>query len=112
MNFLNIIFLLCSETFTMKNIFKYELQDIEKLTEERIDQIIQRFLMEFKAAKLHENGWPLTMSAYKLSKAALNAYSRLTAKNFPNIIVNCVHPGYVVTYMTSQTGFINALKVE
>ncbi|GKB64535.1 hypothetical protein Tco_0920721, partial [Tanacetum coccineum] len=26
-----------------------------------------------KAAKLHENGWPLTMSAYKVSKAALNA---------------------------------------
>ncbi|GJU06499.1 short-chain dehydrogenase/reductase SDR [Tanacetum coccineum] len=62
--------------------------------------------MDFKAAKLHENGWPLTMSAYKVSKAALNAYTRLTAKKFPNIIVNCVHPGYVVTDMTSQTGFI------
>nr|GEU49992.1 glucose/ribitol dehydrogenase [Tanacetum cinerariifolium] len=46
------------------------------------------------------------MSAYKVSKAALNAYTRLTAKKFPNIIVNCVHPGYVVTDMTSQTGFI------
>ncbi|PWA81629.1 Glucose/ribitol dehydrogenase [Artemisia annua] len=46
------------------------------------------------------------MSAYKLSKAALNAYTRLTAKKFPNIIVNCVHPGHVVADMTSQTGFI------
>ncbi|PWA81630.1 glucose/ribitol dehydrogenase [Artemisia annua] len=36
---------------------KDELQDIEKLTKERIDQIIQWFLMDFKAAKLHENGW-------------------------------------------------------
>nr|GEV64753.1 hypothetical protein [Tanacetum cinerariifolium] len=62
--------------------------------------------MDFKAAKLHENGWPLTMSAYKVSKAVLNAYTRLSAKKFPNIIVNCVHPGYVVTDMTSQTGFI------
>nr|GFA07579.1 glucose/ribitol dehydrogenase [Tanacetum cinerariifolium] len=85
---------------------KEELQDIENLTEERIDEIIRWFLLDFKTAKLQENGWPLTVSAYKVSKVALNAYTRLLAKKFKNIIVSCVHPGYVLTDMTFQTGFI------
>nr|XP_043620336.1 (+)-neomenthol dehydrogenase-like [Erigeron canadensis] len=85
---------------------KEELQDIKTLTKERIEEIIQWFLNDFKAGMLKENGWPLTCCAYKVSKAALNAYTRLVARKFPNIMVNCVHPGYVVTEMTSQTGFI------
>ncbi|KAL8192253.1 hypothetical protein R6Q57_027920 [Mikania cordata] len=85
---------------------KEELQDIDNLTEERIDEIIQWFLSDFKAGELKKNGWPLTVSAYKISKAALNAYTRLMARKYENILVNCVHPGYVITDMTSQTGFI------
>ncbi|KAJ0797273.1 putative (+)-neomenthol dehydrogenase [Helianthus annuus] len=85
---------------------KEELLDIDNLTEERIDEIIQWFLSDFKAGKLQENGWPLTVSAYKVSKAALNAYTRLMARKYKNILVNCVHPGYVITDMTYQTGII------
>ncbi|KAI3741530.1 hypothetical protein L1987_59206 [Smallanthus sonchifolius] len=85
---------------------KEELQSIDNLTEERIDEIIRCFLTDFKAGKLQKNGWPLTTSAYKVSKAALNAYTRLMARKYENILVNCVHPGYVITDMTSQTGFI------
>ncbi|KAK9056004.1 hypothetical protein SSX86_027091 [Deinandra increscens subsp. villosa] len=85
---------------------KEELQDIDNLTEERIDKIIQWFLSDFKAGKLQKNGWPLTTSAYKVSKAALNAYTRLMARKYETILVNCVHPGYVITDMTSQTGFL------
>nr|XP_043618773.1 (+)-neomenthol dehydrogenase-like [Erigeron canadensis] len=87
---------------------KQELQDIENLTEERIDEIIQWFLRDFRAGLLKENGWPLTTSAYKVSKVVLNAYTRLMARKFPNIMVNCVNPGYVATDMTSQIGFITA----
>ncbi|KAJ9549964.1 hypothetical protein OSB04_022507 [Centaurea solstitialis] len=87
---------------------KEELADIENMTEERIDEIIQWFLMDFKADKLQENGWPLTVSAYKVSKVVLNAYTRLMARKFPNILVNCVHPGYCVTDMTINTGFSTA----
>nr|KAJ0211134.1 hypothetical protein LSAT_V11C400170430 [Lactuca sativa] len=57
----------------------------------------------------NENGWPLTVSAYKVSKVVVNAYTRVLAKKFPNFIINCVHPGYVETDMTIHTGF---LKVE
>ncbi|KAK1420335.1 hypothetical protein QVD17_21849 [Tagetes erecta] len=84
---------------------KEELQDIDNLTEERINEIIQWFLSDFKNGELQKNGWPLTISSYKLSKALLNAYTRLTAKKYTNILVNCVHPGYVITDMTSHTGF-------
>ncbi|KAM0059670.1 putative (+)-neomenthol dehydrogenase [Helianthus debilis subsp. tardiflorus] len=84
---------------------KQEFLDIENLTEARIDEIVQWFLRDLKDAKLRENGWPLTVSAYKVSKAALNAYTRLMARKFQNnILVNAVHPGYVPTDMTSRTG--------
>ncbi|KAI3717245.1 hypothetical protein L1987_68736 [Smallanthus sonchifolius] len=85
---------------------KQELQDIENLTEERIDEIIQMFLKDFKAAQLQKNGWPLTTAAYKISKATLNAYTRLMARKYETIMVNCVHPGYVITEMSFETGFI------
>ncbi|XP_076937331.1 short-chain dehydrogenase/reductase 1-like [Bidens hawaiensis] len=83
---------------------KAELLDIDSLTEEKINEIIQWFLRDFKANKLLENGWPLTCAAYKISKAAINAYTRLLARQFQNILVNCVHPGYVITDITSNTG--------
>ncbi|XP_076939994.1 (+)-neomenthol dehydrogenase-like [Bidens hawaiensis] len=85
---------------------KEELQDVDNLTVKRIDEIVEWFLSDFKAGKVQENGWPRTLSSYKVSKAALNAYTRLMAKKYENILVNCVHPGYVITYMTSQTGMI------
>ncbi|KAF5812596.1 putative (+)-neomenthol dehydrogenase [Helianthus annuus] len=31
---------------------------------------------------------------------------RLMARKHKNILVNCVHPGYVITDMTYQTGII------
>ncbi|KAK1419803.1 hypothetical protein QVD17_29161 [Tagetes erecta] len=84
---------------------KEELQDIDNLTDERLDEIVQWFLTDFKTGQLKKNGWPLTVSAYKVSKIALNAYTRLMAKKYKDIFVNCVHPGYIKTGMTSQTGF-------
>ncbi|XP_071705372.1 (+)-neomenthol dehydrogenase-like, partial [Rutidosis leptorrhynchoides] len=87
---------------------KAEFLDIETLTEEKIDEIIQRFLTDFKANKLSENGWPLTCTAYKISKAAINGYTRILARKFRNILVNSVHPGYVITDITSHTGYLTA----
>ncbi|KAI7756801.1 hypothetical protein M8C21_014472, partial [Ambrosia artemisiifolia] len=84
---------------------KEELDDIDNLTEERIDEIIHDVLQDFKAGKLRDNGWPLEATAYKISKATINAYTRLMAKKFQNrIIVNCVHPGVVKTDMTLNSG--------
>ncbi|KAI3689717.1 hypothetical protein L2E82_47683 [Cichorium intybus] len=67
---------------------------------------ITSFYGELLAGKLEENGWPLTVSTYKVSKATINAYTRLLAEEYPNMLINCVHLGYVITDMSVQTGFI------
>ncbi|XP_059661753.1 salutaridine reductase-like isoform X2 [Cornus florida] len=83
---------------------KEELQNVDSLTEEKIDEVLRWFLMDFKENKLEANGWPLTVSAYKVSKAAINAYTRLIARKFPDFRINCVHPGYVKTEITLYMG--------
>lgn len=80
---------------------------MKNVTEERVDEITGWFLRDLKAGKLEENGWPLTVSAYKVSKAAINAYTRLMAKDYPKVLINCVHPGYVITDMSGQTNRIH-----
>lgn len=83
---------------------KAELSNVETLTEGKIDAILQGFLKDLKDNNLKSNGWPLTAAAYKISKAAVNAYTRMMAKKYPNILINCVHPGLVNTDMTFGTG--------
>ncbi|XP_076935119.1 short-chain dehydrogenase/reductase 1-like [Bidens hawaiensis] len=85
---------------------KAELSDIDNLTEEKIDGIIQQFLRDFKADKLSENGWPLMLAAYTVSKIAVSTYTRLLARKYDNILVNCVHPGYVKTDLSGFTGYL------
>lgn len=83
---------------------KAELENIESLTVERLDEIVQWFLRDFKENKLQANAWPITVSAYKVSKAAVNAYTRIIAGKYPSFKVNCVHPRVVKTDMTCNTG--------
>nr|KJB09195.1 hypothetical protein B456_001G129000 [Gossypium raimondii] len=49
-----------------------ELRDIENLTEEKLDGILQIFLKDFKDNALEANGWPLMLPAYSMSKVVLN----------------------------------------
>ena len=80
--------------------------DVEKLTVEKVDAVLTEFMKEYKQGKR----WPSTyyMTAYRFSKAALNAYTRLVAKKYPNICVNCVSLGYVKSDLTCYTGFLTA----
>ncbi|XP_027077778.1 (+)-neomenthol dehydrogenase isoform X1 [Coffea arabica] len=48
-------------------------------------------------------GWPL---AYAISKASLNAYTRILAKKLPSFKVICVYPGYVKTDMGHNIGLL------
>lgn len=80
------------------------MSDVENLSKEKIDGILQWFLKDFEEDKLKANGWPLTVAAYKVSKAAVIAYTRIMGKEYPNILINCVHPGYVQTDMSYGTG--------
>ncbi|PKI35514.1 hypothetical protein CRG98_044095 [Punica granatum] len=87
---------------------KDALEDIENLTGNQIEEILKKFLEDFQRGQLAAKGWPETISAYKLSKAAMNAYTRLLAKEFPTFLVNSVCPGFVKTDITGNNGLLSA----
>ncbi|KAG2725139.1 hypothetical protein I3760_01G052700 [Carya illinoinensis] len=82
------------------------LSDAESLTEERIDMVLNEFLKDLKDGSLEAKGWPAFMPAYILSKAALIAYTRVVAKKYPSLRINCVCPGYVKTDINYNDGVL------
>ncbi|XP_021748175.1 (+)-neomenthol dehydrogenase-like [Chenopodium quinoa] len=94
----------------LKNIpnerIKRILGDSESLTEEQVDDILNELMTDFKDGSIKEKGWPSFMTAYIVSKAALNAYTQILAKKNPSIIINCVCPGYVRTDINGNTGYL------
>ncbi|KAL3618662.1 (+)-neomenthol dehydrogenase [Castilleja foliolosa] len=82
------------------------LNDVDNLTEEKIDEVLNMFLKDFKEGSLEAKGWPLHSGAYIVSKAAMNAYTRLIAKKYPSFRINSVCPGYVKTDGNFNTGFL------
>lgn len=83
------------------------LNDMKALNEERIDEVLEVFLKDMKEDSLETKSWPSFLSAYTLSKAAMNAYTRLLAKKHPNVIVNSVCPGYVKTSLNFFQGHLS-----
>ncbi|KAM7512014.1 hypothetical protein LguiB_010889 [Lonicera macranthoides] len=83
---------------------KEELGNAE--SQERVDEVLSEFLKDFKEGNLKAKGWPLAISAYVLSKAALNSYTRIIAKKYPDFIVNSVCPGYVKTSLNLDYGIL------
>ncbi|KAJ4977742.1 hypothetical protein NE237_008522 [Protea cynaroides] len=75
---------------------KEVLSNEDGLTEEKVDKALEEFLNDFKESK----GWP----AYNMSKAAMNAYTRILAKKFPEFRINCVCPGFVKTEINFNIG--------
>lgn len=65
---------------------KRELNNIDSLSEQRLDELSELFLMDFKdGQQLERRGWPAEggFIAYKVSKALMNAFSRILAKQHP-----------------------------
>lgn len=83
------------------------LGDVNNLTEARLEELVNTFLDDFKEGRLKESGWPVSVSAYKISKAAVSAYTRIIAKSYPRIIANSVCPGYVKTDINYNTGILS-----
>ena len=80
--------------------------DVESLTEERLDEVLSEFLKDFKGGSLEAKGWPAYASAYIVSKAVLNAYTRILAKKYPSFCINCVCPSYVKTDINYNCGIL------
>ena len=80
--------------------------DAENLREESVDEVVTEFLKDFKESSLESKGWPSFMSGYTVSKAAMNAYTRILANKYPGFRVNSVCPGYVKTDINFNTGVL------
>ncbi|XP_038684824.1 (+)-neomenthol dehydrogenase-like [Tripterygium wilfordii] len=80
--------------------------NIESLTEKKIHLLLSDFLKDFKEGSSETKGWPTVLPAYQMSKAALNAHTRLLAKNYPDICINCICPGIVKTDMNRGSGIL------
>ncbi|GMH29577.1 hypothetical protein Nepgr_031420 [Nepenthes gracilis] len=95
--------------------FKYQpnewakgvLGDTKNLTEERIEEVLDQFLQDFKEGKLAEKGWPSHFSGYKLSKATVNGLTKVMARKYPSICINAVCPGAVQTEMNTLNGVLS-----
>ncbi|VAH34245.1 unnamed protein product [Triticum turgidum subsp. durum] len=85
---------------------KQELNGVDRLAEERLDELLAEFLRDFESGGAEARGWPAEFSAYKVAKAAMNAYSRILARRHPELRVNCAHPGYVKTDITRNSGIL------
>ncbi|KAJ9549965.1 hypothetical protein OSB04_022508 [Centaurea solstitialis] len=79
--------------------------DFDGLTEELVDGVVSEYLNDAKDQELLKNkGWSSNVSGYIVSKAALNAYTRILARKYPFIFANVVSPGFVATDMTYFQG--------
>ncbi|KAF8026607.1 hypothetical protein BT93_F3176 [Corymbia citriodora subsp. variegata] len=85
---------------------KNVLSDAEHLTEEKVNEVLTEFLKDFRQGSHGTKGWPASHSAYIVSKAALNAYTRILAAKYPRFRINCVCPGFVKTDILHNTGFL------
>ncbi|KAJ9563422.1 hypothetical protein OSB04_008582 [Centaurea solstitialis] len=83
------------------------LSDVENLTEEKIDEVVDEYLNDLKEGLLEAKGWPTTLSAYILSKAAMNAYTRILANKYTSFGINCVCPGFVKTDINYNTSILS-----
>ncbi|KAJ8642841.1 hypothetical protein MRB53_004589 [Persea americana] len=92
--------------FLSNEMAKEVLGAADGLTEEKVDEVLQWFLKDFKEDLLEPKGWPTILSADCVSKAALNAYTRILAKKFPTFRINCVNPGFVKTDINFNIGIL------
>ncbi|TQD95133.1 hypothetical protein C1H46_019220 [Malus baccata] len=84
---------------------KNELVDGDSLTEEKVDNLVEGFLEDVKQNLVEAKSWPTNFSAYTVSKASLNAYTRVLAKKYSNkIAINAVCLGFTDMNMNNHTG--------
>ncbi|CAL9007084.1 unnamed protein product [Prunus brigantina] len=64
------------------------------------------FWKTFKQSSLDSKSWPPIFPPYSVSKAAVNAYTRILANKYPSFCINAVSPGFVKTDLSFNTGIL------
>nr|ANA95864.1 menthol dehydrogenase [Mentha arvensis] len=77
------------------------------LNEEKVEEVLHEFMKDFIGGKLQQNHWPPNLAAYKVSKAAVNAYTRIIARKYPSFCINSVCPGFVRTDICYNLGVLS-----
>ncbi|KAL3716084.1 hypothetical protein ACJRO7_007795 [Eucalyptus globulus] len=72
----------------------------------KVDGVVKAFLEDFENGSLEAKGWPAVFLAHIILKAAMNAYTRILAKTYPNFIVNSMRPGFVKTGINFNTSML------
>ncbi|PWA71474.1 glucose/ribitol dehydrogenase [Artemisia annua] len=83
---------------------KKMLSDVDRLTEDVLDEVVTDFLRAAKDDLLESKGWNEPFSAYIVSKTVVNAYTRILAKKYPSFRINTVNPGFTKTDLTNYQG--------
>ncbi|XP_026377830.1 (+)-neomenthol dehydrogenase-like [Papaver somniferum] len=69
------------------------LSDGDGLKEESVDEMVNMFLKYFKEDLMESKGWPSCLPDHIISKASLDAYTRILTKQFPDFHINYVMVG-------------------
>nr|ANA95863.1 menthol dehydrogenase [Mentha arvensis] len=77
------------------------------LNGEKVEEVLHEFMKDFIDGKLQQNHWPPNLAAYKVSKAAVNAYTRIIARKYPSFCINSVCPGFVRTDICYNLGVLS-----
>ncbi|KAM2938224.1 hypothetical protein FF1_038042 [Malus domestica] len=89
------------------------LGDCDSLTEEKVDNLVEGFLEDVKQNLVEAKSWPSSLSAYIVSKAALNAYTRVLANKYSNKTpINAVSPGLPTRTEEAAKGGVSGLYFE
>lgn len=86
------------------------LNDVKNLTEERVDEVLNQYLKDYKEGLPETKGWPSQFSAAILAKATMNAHTRILATKYPSLCVNSVCPGFTKTDLTKNHGNLTAAE--
>ena len=86
----------------MRSQEKVDLFTNPKLTTDHLITHMNTFVKEVEAGIHAQNGWPNT--CYGMSKLGIIAYTKILARDHPDLLVNSVDPGYCATDQNNHQG--------
>ena len=80
------------------------------LTVDRLNDLMNEFVVDVEAKTHSSKGWPGT--TYGMSKLGVIALTKILARENPSMLINCCCPGYCATNMSSFGGHGSKEKAD